>query len=214
MKTTLVPLLITLAIVSLPQAAFAQHPPGMGYMFPPGGQAGQTIEVILGGYDWTPDTQLFARRLLDAITRPVIWDGSALGVKASIGIVIADGASLYISDPVAITGGSPRTFVAQNQNQRPGLIVGVHEGANGQLVVVTSAGVPVLVVVQAEVVTARPATTAPPGPAMPVVDRETCASEFASAPSAIAAAISSLTAPCCAMSEAEMSNISVFDELE
>ena len=29
-------------------------------MFPPGGQAGQTIEVILGGYDWTPDMQLFA----------------------------------------------------------------------------------------------------------------------------------------------------------
>jgi hypothetical protein len=56
-------------------------------------------------------------------------------------IVIADGASLYISDPVAITGGSPRTFVAQNQNQRPGTIFGLHEGAGGNLVVVTSAGV-------------------------------------------------------------------------
>ena len=47
-------------LVSLPQVGFAQHPPGIGYMFPPGGQAGQTIEVILGGYDWTPDMQLFA----------------------------------------------------------------------------------------------------------------------------------------------------------
>jgi hypothetical protein len=56
-------------------------------------------------------------------------------------IVIADGASLFISDPVAVTGGSPRTFVAQNQNQRPGVIFGVHEGAGGNLVVVTSAGV-------------------------------------------------------------------------
>ena len=56
-------------------------------------------------------------------------------------IVIADGASLYISDPVAITGGSPRTFVAQNQNQRPGTVFGLHEGAGGNLVVVTSAGV-------------------------------------------------------------------------
>ncbi len=72
MKTTLVPLVITLAIVSLPQAAFAQHPPGMGYMFPPGGQAGQTIEVILGGYDWTPDMQLFAhdRRIQFEIVGP------------------------------------------------------------------------------------------------------------------------------------------------
>ena len=52
--------LITLALISLPQSAFAQHPPAIGYMFPPGGQAGQTIEVILGGYDWTPDMQLFA----------------------------------------------------------------------------------------------------------------------------------------------------------
>jgi hypothetical protein len=56
-------------------------------------------------------------------------------------IVIADGASLYISDPAAITGGSIRTFVAQNQNQRPGVIFGVHEGAGGMLVCVTSAGV-------------------------------------------------------------------------
>lgn len=56
-------------------------------------------------------------------------------------IVIADGLNLFISDPVAVTGGSPRTFVAQNQNQRPGIIFGVHQGAGGQLVCVTAAGV-------------------------------------------------------------------------
>jgi len=56
-------------------------------------------------------------------------------------IVIADGASIYISDPVSVTGGSPRTFVGQNQNQRPGVVFGLHEGAGGQLVCVTSAGV-------------------------------------------------------------------------
>jgi hypothetical protein len=28
-------------------------------MFPPGGQAGETVEVVLGGYDWTPDMQVF-----------------------------------------------------------------------------------------------------------------------------------------------------------
>lgn len=52
--------LITLVLISLPEFALAQHAPGIGYMFPPGGQAGQTVEVILGGYDWTPDMQLFA----------------------------------------------------------------------------------------------------------------------------------------------------------
>ena len=56
-------------------------------------------------------------------------------------ICIADGASLFVSDPVAVTGGSPRTFVAQNQNQRPGTIFGLHEGAGGNLVCATSAGV-------------------------------------------------------------------------
>ncbi|MEJ7592007.1 MAG: PPC domain-containing protein [Planctomycetaceae bacterium] len=60
MKNHLVRSLITLVLISLPQFAFAQHPPAIGYMFPPGGQPGQTIEVILGGYDWTPDMQLFA----------------------------------------------------------------------------------------------------------------------------------------------------------
>lgn len=41
--------------------ADAQLAPGIGYMFPPGGRPGETIDVVLGGYDWTPDIQLFAR---------------------------------------------------------------------------------------------------------------------------------------------------------
>jgi hypothetical protein len=39
--------------------AFAQHPPTIGYMYPPGGRAGETVEVTLGGYDWTPDMETF-----------------------------------------------------------------------------------------------------------------------------------------------------------
>jgi hypothetical protein len=31
----------------------------VGYVYPPGGHAGSTIEVQLGGYDWTPDLQYF-----------------------------------------------------------------------------------------------------------------------------------------------------------
>lgn len=59
MKTTIATLLTSLVLTILPQDVLAQQPPSMGYMFPSGGQAGQTVEVILGGYDWTPDMQLF-----------------------------------------------------------------------------------------------------------------------------------------------------------
>ncbi|QDU79879.1 hypothetical protein Pla110_15990 [Polystyrenella longa] len=55
-------LCIVLSLVSFfgsAEMVFAQTPPGIGYMYPPGGQAGQTIDVVLGGYDWTPDMQLF-----------------------------------------------------------------------------------------------------------------------------------------------------------
>ncbi|NQV22990.1 MAG: hypothetical protein HQ518_01375 [Rhodopirellula sp.] len=41
--------------------ADAQQAPSIGYMFPPGGQAGSTVDVVLGGYDWTPDMELFVR---------------------------------------------------------------------------------------------------------------------------------------------------------
>ncbi len=52
-------LLIAAAMLVLGSpAAKAQLPPVMGYMYPPGGQAGQTLEVTLGGYDWTPDMEV------------------------------------------------------------------------------------------------------------------------------------------------------------
>lgn len=35
------------------------QPPGVGYIFPPGGKAGTTVEVRLAGPDWTPDVQFF-----------------------------------------------------------------------------------------------------------------------------------------------------------
>jgi hypothetical protein len=37
----------------------AQLAPEIGYAHPSGGQAGTTVNVILGGFDWTPDMQLF-----------------------------------------------------------------------------------------------------------------------------------------------------------
>lgn len=39
---------------------FAQQVPSIGYVYPSGGQAGTTVEAKLGGYDWTPDMQIFS----------------------------------------------------------------------------------------------------------------------------------------------------------
>ncbi|MEK6259158.1 MAG: hypothetical protein AABP62_11130 [Planctomycetota bacterium] len=40
-------------------SARAQLPPEIGYVYPSGGRAGTTVDVVVGGYDWTPDMQLF-----------------------------------------------------------------------------------------------------------------------------------------------------------
>ncbi len=50
---------ICLVAFVTPQIVTAQLTPGIGYMFPPGGRPGENVDVVLGGYDWTPDMQLF-----------------------------------------------------------------------------------------------------------------------------------------------------------
>ena len=40
-------------------SASAQLAPEIGYIYPSGGRAGTTVDVVIGGYDWTPDMQLF-----------------------------------------------------------------------------------------------------------------------------------------------------------
>ncbi len=42
-----------------PRAAQAQLQPEIGFVHPAGARLGTTVNVILGGYDWTPDVQLF-----------------------------------------------------------------------------------------------------------------------------------------------------------
>lgn len=54
--------------------------------------------------------------------------------------VVCNGIDMYVSDPLAFGGGDLRSFIGENQNQRPGSIFGVHEGAGNSLVVVTSVG--------------------------------------------------------------------------
>lgn len=51
--------LVIIALLFAASSAHAQLAPEIGYMHPAGGQAGQTVEVKLGGYDWTPDMQIF-----------------------------------------------------------------------------------------------------------------------------------------------------------
>ncbi len=65
----------------------AQLAPEIGYILPAGAQAGTMVEVTLGGYDWTPDMQLFVHdpriklELLGPptpvlITEPPYWFGA------------------------------------------------------------------------------------------------------------------------------------------
>jgi hypothetical protein len=51
----------------------AQLVPEIGYVLPAGARAGTTVDVVIGGYDWTPDTQLFVhdpRIKLEIVGKP------------------------------------------------------------------------------------------------------------------------------------------------
>ena len=52
------PILAGLLLFAALPTAEAQHAPAIGYMFPSSVAVGQTTDVILGGYDWTPDMQV------------------------------------------------------------------------------------------------------------------------------------------------------------
>lgn len=50
---------LTLIYVAASTSAVAQQVPDVAYMFPPAAKAGTTVDVVLGGYDWTPDMDVF-----------------------------------------------------------------------------------------------------------------------------------------------------------
>lgn len=49
-----------LASFAGPKPAAAQLAPEIGYVLPAGGAPGTTFDAVLGGYDWTPDMQVFS----------------------------------------------------------------------------------------------------------------------------------------------------------
>jgi hypothetical protein len=53
-------LLISFVALTYSDELFAQQIPTIGYVHPAGGQAGTVVEARLGGYDWTPDMQIFS----------------------------------------------------------------------------------------------------------------------------------------------------------
>src|SRR5436305_3952779 len=59
MRSTFVAIVTLACLIGIATSAHAQRAPEVGYIFPPGGKAGTTVEVRLGGYDWTPDMELF-----------------------------------------------------------------------------------------------------------------------------------------------------------
>lgn len=71
--------------------------------------------------------------VIDPIPRGIIssWNNRA---------VICNGTSMFVSDPVSFGGGDIRSFIGENQNQRPGAIYGLHEGGGGSLITVGSSG--------------------------------------------------------------------------
>jgi hypothetical protein len=60
---------VAVACVLVVSPVQAQKAPGLGYVFPAGGKSGTTIEVRLGGYDWTPDMEFF---LLDKRAKLIV----------------------------------------------------------------------------------------------------------------------------------------------
>src|SRR5215210_6086820 len=87
MKVSFQSFLVVIGLFIFAPSTHAQRVPEAGYVFPPGGKAGSTIDVRLGGYDWTPDVEFFVHdkrvQLIPAdppgpilIPQPPYWFGA------------------------------------------------------------------------------------------------------------------------------------------
>jgi hypothetical protein len=60
-------------LLGIAASASAQLAPEIGYILPAGGKPGTTVDVVIGGYDWTPDMQVFVhdpRVKLEIVGKP------------------------------------------------------------------------------------------------------------------------------------------------
>jgi len=72
---------------------------------------------------------------------PAIQVPRGMCVRWANRVVVASGRTLYVSDPVAVDGGDPRTFTGVNTIARSGAIYGIHVARNGDLVLCQDDGV-------------------------------------------------------------------------
>lgn len=49
---------LTCCLAAMPAVGLAQLAPEIGYVHPAGARSGTTVDLVLGGYDWTPDMQI------------------------------------------------------------------------------------------------------------------------------------------------------------
>lgn len=114
-------------LLGTPLRGQAQKPPGVGYVFPPVVRAGETAEVVLGGFDWTDDLDWFVHRgdvhleppgpLGDyLITPPPYWTGPRASIPA---LPIAREVAARIRVDVGAAAGLVRWQVANANGASP-----------------------------------------------------------------------------------------------
>ncbi len=128
----------------------------------------QVFQIYVYGSDVEPRGLSYARvqgqLLLGSPDLPTLWGYEGSGVRLAVKVasdsgsteidvprgiisswnnraVVCNGANMFVSDPVSFGGGDLRTFIGENQNQRPGAVYGLHEGAGSTIIVLTSVGV-------------------------------------------------------------------------
>ena len=58
LRSTILVFVLLCTAATLPLQADQPRDPHVGYIYPPGARAGSTIDVQLGGFNWTPDVEI------------------------------------------------------------------------------------------------------------------------------------------------------------
>lgn len=107
-------------------------------------------EILISSPDFAPLWGVNGAGIVPAVKEPSDNEDNTPAIPIPAGglclswgdrAVIMERESIYISDPVAATGGSPRTFIGFNQQWRAGFIYGGHVSSSGMLIACTTQGV-------------------------------------------------------------------------